>query len=50
MKTRAIIEKSKHGTIDVFTPDLDPVIYGVGDTVHEAKENLLNTLEDILQY
>ena len=49
MKTRAIIETGKDGGFDIYLPDVEHhLFYGTGDTVLEAKQNLLDTYQEIL--
>jgi predicted RNase H-like HicB family nuclease len=47
MKTRALIERGTDGRFGIFTPDINHVIIGAGDTVEEAKADFENTLEEM---
>ncbi|MDR0394182.1 MAG: type II toxin-antitoxin system HicB family antitoxin [Tannerella sp.] len=50
-KTVAIIEKASDGGYGIYCPDLTGVaLYGYGLTEKEAKENLHENLESILEY
>jgi predicted RNase H-like HicB family nuclease len=50
-KVTAIIEKAKDGGYGIYCPDLAGVaLYGYGLTEGEAKENLQENLESILEY
>jgi predicted RNase H-like HicB family nuclease len=50
-KVIAIIEKAKDGGYGIYCPDLTGVaLYGYGLTEKEAKENLEENLESILEY
>ena len=50
-KTNAIIEKASDGGYGIYCPDLNGVaLYGYGLTEEEAKENLFENLECILEY
>jgi predicted RNase H-like HicB family nuclease len=49
MKTTALIETGPDGGFDIVLMDLEHhVIFGDGDTVKEAKEDLLNSYQEIL--
>lgn len=49
MKTTAIIETGPDGDFDIFLPDLEyHVFFGTGDTVQEAKEDLLNSYQEMI--
>lgn len=49
MRTRAIIETGPDGGFDIFLPDIEcAVFFGDGDTVQEAKEDLLNSYQEVL--
>ena len=49
MKTAAIIETGKYGGFDIYMPDIDSaVFFGSGDTVEEAKADLLNSYQETL--
>ena len=51
MKTRAIIETGPGGGFDIFLPDIEHhVFFGDGDTVQEAKEDLLNSYQELLDF
>ena len=47
MKTTALIEKGKDGTFGVFTPDINSIIIGEGNTVEEAKADFENSVQEI---
>ena len=47
MKTTALIEKGKDGTYGIFTPDIDHVIIGDGNTVEEAKADFENSVKEL---
>jgi predicted RNase H-like HicB family nuclease len=50
-KMTAIIEKAKDGGYGIYCPDLTGVaLYGYGLNEEEAKENLQENLESILEY
>jgi predicted RNase H-like HicB family nuclease len=50
-KTSAIIEKASDGGYGIYCPDLpDVALYGYGLSENEAKENLWENLESILEY
>jgi predicted RNase H-like HicB family nuclease len=50
-KVTAIIEKAKDGGYGIYCPDLTGVaLYGYGLSEKEAKENLEENLESILEY
>jgi len=48
MKTTALIEKGKDGTFGIFTPDTKSTIIGEGNTVGEAKNDFLNSVNELL--
>ena len=49
MKTTAIIETGPDGGFDIFLPDIEcAVFFGDGDTVLEAKEDLMNSYQELL--
>jgi len=50
MKTTALIEKGKDGTYSIFTPNIDHVIIGSGDTVEKAKKDFENSVKEILAF
>ena len=51
MKTTAIIEKATDGGYGIYCPDLNDVaLFGHGLSEDEAKENLQENLEAILEY
>ena len=51
MKTRAVIETGPDGDFDIVLVDLEHhVIFGDGKTVQEAKEDLLNSYHEVLDY
>ncbi|GHT83126.1 hypothetical protein FACS189467_8560 [Bacteroidia bacterium] len=47
MKTTALIERGKDGTYGVYTPDINSVIIGEGNTVAEAKADFMNSVKEI---
>jgi predicted RNase H-like HicB family nuclease len=50
-KIVAIIEKASDGGYGIYCPDLEGVaLYGYGLTENEAKENLQENLESVLEY
>ena len=50
MKTTAVIETGPDGGFDIFLPDIEcAVFFGDGDTVQEAKEDLLNSYQEVLE-
>jgi len=50
-KVVAIIEKASDGGYGIYCPDLEGVVlYGYGLTEKEAKENLQENLEAVLEY
>ena len=49
MKTTALIETGPDGGFDIVLMDLEHhVIFGDGDTVQEAKEDLLNSIQEVI--
>ena len=51
MKTTAVIETGPGGGFDIVLVDLEGhVIFGDGNTVEEAKEDLLNSYQELLDY
>ena len=50
MRTTALIEKGKDGTFGIFTPDLKSTIIGEGKTVAEAKDDFLNSVNEVSLY
>lgn len=49
MKTTALIETGPDGGFDIVLMDLENhVIFGDGDTVQEAKEDLLNSIQEVI--
>ena len=49
MKTTAVIETGPEGGFDIYLPDMEHhIFYGDGETVQEAKDNLLETYQEIL--
>ena len=49
MKTTALIETGPDGGFDIVLMDLeDHVIFGDGDTVQEAKEDLMNSIQEMI--
>jgi len=50
-KVVAIIEKASDGGYGIYCPDLEGIaLYGYGLTEEEAKENLQENIESILEY
>ena len=50
MKTTALIETGPDGGFDIVLMDLEHhVIFGDGDTVQEAKEDLLHSYKEVLE-
>lgn len=49
-KETVIIEKGKDGSYSAYPSGLKTSIIGEGDTVKEAKEDFLNSYEEILEY
>jgi predicted RNase H-like HicB family nuclease len=48
MIATALIEKGKDGMFGIFTPDINSVIIGEGNTVEEAKADFENSVKEIL--
>lgn len=48
MRTRAIIEKGNDGTYGIYPPDLQNVFWGDGQTVDEAKQDFLNSYQEMI--
>ena len=49
MKATALIETGPDGGFDIVLMDLEHhVIFGDGDTVQEAKEDLLNSIQEVI--
>jgi len=48
MITTALIERGKDGTFGIFTPDINSVIIGEGNTVEEAKADFENSVEEMI--
>jgi hypothetical protein len=48
MKTTAIIEKGKDGTVGIYTPNINHTIVGEGNTIVEAKADFENSLQEII--
>ena len=48
MKTVALIEKGKDGVFGIFTPNINHVIIGEGNTVAEAKSDFENSVKEML--
>lgn len=48
MKKTALIEMGKNGKFTIFTPDIESVIIGDGDTVEEAKADFENSIKEII--
>lgn len=49
MKTTALIETGPEGGFDIVLMDLEhQVIFGEGETVEEAKEDLLNSIQEVI--
>jgi predicted RNase H-like HicB family nuclease len=50
-KITAIIEKASDGGYGIYCPELEGIaLYGYGLTEEEAKENLLDNLESVIEY
>ena len=49
-KVIAVIEKASDGGYGIYLPEKGAALYGYGVTEDEAKENLLENLESILEY
>ena len=51
MKTTAIIETGPGGGFDIYLPDVEHhLFFGTGETVQEAKDDLLNSYQELLEY
>ena len=50
MKTTALIERGDDGMFGIFTPDLKSTIVGEGKTVAEAKEDFVNSVNEVSAY
>ncbi len=50
MKTTALIERGDDGMLGIFTPDLESTIVGEGKTVAEAKEDFVNSVNEVSAY
>jgi len=50
MKTTALIERGDDGSFGIFTPDLESTIAGEGKTVAEAKEDFVNSVNEVSAY
>jgi predicted RNase H-like HicB family nuclease len=48
-KVTAIIEKGEDGSYSIHAPELENVIIGEGDTVAEAKDDFVNSRNEILE-
>ena len=48
MTTTALIERGKDGTFGIFTPDINHIIIGDGNTVEEAKADFENSVEEMI--
>ena len=46
--TKAIIEKGNDGTYGIYPPDIKNVFWGDGNTVLEAKQDFLNSYQEML--
>lgn len=47
MKTLVLVERS-NGNVGLYTPNLkSAILIGIGDTLEEAKADLLSALEDV---
>ena len=49
-KVVVIIEKGEDGTYGVYSPELENVIIGSGDNVAEAKEDFVNSYNEVLEF
>ncbi|MCK9638989.1 MAG: helix-turn-helix transcriptional regulator [Prolixibacteraceae bacterium] len=50
MKTTALIERGDDGSFGIFTPYLESTIFGEGKTVAEAKEDFVNSVNEVSAY
>ena len=51
MKTRAIIETGPGGGFSIYLPDVEHhLFFGTGDSVQEAKDDLLTAYQELLEY
>ena len=50
MVTTALIERGKDGTFGIFTPNINSVIIGSGNTVEDAKADFENSVREIIQF
>lgn len=50
MKTTALIERAKDGRFCIFTPDIESVIVGDGESVADAKADFKESLAAALAY
>ena len=49
-KVIAIIEKGADGTYGIYSPELENVIIGSGETVAEAKEDFENSYNEVVEF
>ena len=49
MKTIALIKKGKDGGFGIFTPEIESVIIGDGETVAEAKADFENSVKEVIE-
>ena len=49
-KVIAIIEKGTDGTYGIYSPELENVIIGSGETVAEAKEDFENSYNEVVEF
>ena len=50
MRTIALIERGDDGMFGIFTPDLESTIVGEGKSVAEAKEDFVNSVNEVSAY
>lgn len=50
MKTTALIERGDDGMFGIFTPNLESTIVGEGKSVAEAKEDFVNSVNEVSAY
>ena len=50
MITTALIERGKDGTFGIFTPEINSIIIGEGNTIEEAKTDFENSVKEIIQF
>ena len=49
MITTALIERGTDGTFGIFTPDINSIIIGEGNTVEEAKADFENSVKEVIE-